>query len=69
MKFFRTNVKDELGLSDYGKKLDLKNVAGVDTSDFTKKIDLVNLKSDINYLDVDKLKNVPSGVSSLKQIN
>ena len=69
MKFFRTNVKDELGLSDYGKKLELKNVAGVDTSDFTKKIDLVNLKSDINNLDVDKLKNVPSGVSSLKQIN
>ena len=62
-------MKDELDLSDYGKKLDLKNVAGVDTSDFTKKIDLVNLKSDINYLDVDKLKNVPSGVSSLKQIN
>ena len=62
-------MKDELGLSDYGKKLDLKNVAGVDTSDFTKKIDLVNLKSDINNLDVDKFKNVPSGVSSLKQIN
>ena len=51
------------------KKLDLKNVAGLDTSDFTKKIDLVNLKSDVNNLDVDKLKNVPSGVSSLKQIN
>ena len=62
-------MKDELDLSDYGKKLDLENVAGVDTSDFTKKIDLVNLKSDINNLDVDKLKNVPSGVSSLKQIN
>ena len=69
MKFFRTNVKDELDLSDYAKKLDLKNVAGLDTSDFTKKIDLVNLKSDVNNLDVDKLKNVPSGVSSLKQIN
>ena len=51
------------------KKLDLKNVAGLDTSDFTKKIDLVNLKSDVNNLDVDKLKNVASGVSSLKQIN
>ena len=69
MKFFRTNVKDELDLSDYAKKLDLKNVAGLDTSDFTKKIDLVNLKSDVNNLDVDKLKNVASGVSSLKQIN
>ena len=62
-------MKDELGLSDYEKKLDLKNVAGLGTSDFTKKIDLVNLKSDVNNLDVDKLKNVPSGVSSLKQIN
>ena len=62
-------MKDELDLSDYAKKLDLKNVAGLDTSDFTQKIDLVNLKSDVNNLDVDKLKNVPSGVSSLKQIN
>ena len=28
--------------------------------------DLINLKSDIEKLDIDKLKNVPSDLSSLK---
>ena len=33
-------------MSNYGTKADLKNVTGVDKSDFTKKkTDLVNLKS------------------------
>ena len=31
-----------------------------------KKTDLVNLKSGVDKLNVDKLKNVPSGLSSLK---
>ena len=30
-------------MSNYGTKADLKNVTGVDKSDFTKKTDLVNL--------------------------
>ena len=42
-------------------ELDIKNVTGVDTSDFAKKNDLVHLKSDI-----DKFKNVPSGLNSLE---
>ena len=49
-------------------KLDLCNDAAtdVDTSDFAKKTDLGNLKSDVNKLDTEKLKNVPSSLSSLK---
>ena len=31
-----------------------------------KKIDLANLKSDVDKLDVDKLKNVPSGLNNVK---
>ena len=31
-----------------------------------KKTDLANLNSDVDKLDIDKLKNVPSGLSSLK---
>ena len=34
--------------------------------DFAKKTDLVNLKSYLKKLDIDKLKNVPSGLSNLK---
>ena len=53
-------VKVELDLSNYATKLDLKNAAGVDT--FAKKVDLVNSKSDVDKLDTDKLKNVPSNL-------
>ena len=35
-------------------------------SSFAKKTDLANLKSDVDELDNDKLKNVPSGLSNLK---
>ena len=59
-------VKVELDLSNYATKADLKNATGVDTSDFAKKTDLANLKSDVDKLDIDKLKNVPSGLSNLK---
>ena len=57
-------LKVELDLSNYATKADLKNVTDVDTSDFVKKVDLANLKSNVNKLDIDKLKNVPSGLSS-----
>ena len=33
---------------------------------FTRRTDSVKLKSDIDKLDIDKIKNVPSGSSSLK---
>ena len=68
-KSLGANVKIELDLSNYATKVDLKNTAGFDTSDFAKKIDLTNLanlKSDVDKLDIDKLKNVPSGLSNLK---
>ena len=56
----------ELDLSNYATKADLKNAAAVDKSDFAKKTDLVNLKSDLDKLEFDKLKYVPYNVSSLK---
>ena len=66
MKSFGANVKVELDLSNYATSADLKNVTGVDTSDFSKKNDLANLKSDVDKLDIDKFKNVPSNLSDLK---
>ena len=65
-KSIKENVKVELDLSNYATKADLKNATGVDTSDFAKKTDSANLKSDVNKLDIDKLKNVPTNVISLK---
>ena len=49
-------VKVELGLSNHPTKADLENATGVDTSDFVRLTDLANLKSDVDKLDIDKLK-------------
>ena len=65
-KPFGANVKVKLDLSNYAKKAYLNNATGVDTSDFAKKTDLVNLKSDVDKLNIDKLKNVRSNLSNLK---
>ena len=59
-------VKVELDLSNYSTKADLKNATVVDTSKSAKMVYLSNLKSDIDKLDTDKLKNVPSNLSNLK---
>ena len=59
-------VKVELDLSNYATKTDLKKSAGVDTSSVAQNVDLANLKSDVDKLDIDKLKNVPTNLSNLK---
>ena len=46
-------------MSNYATQSDLKNVTGVDTSDFNKKTDLAKLKLDVNRFDIGKLETVP----------
>ena len=59
-------VKVELDLSDYATKAVLKSAAGVDTSKFAKNVDLASLKSNVDKLDIDRLKNVPTNLNNLK---
>ena len=66
LKSFRANVKVELDLSNYATKSDLIYATGVNKSSFAKKVDLVNLISNADELDIDKLKIVPSGLSKSK---
>ena len=61
-------VKVELDSFNYATIIGLKNAADVNTLKFAKKVDLENLKLKVDKLDIDKLKNVPSGLSSLKSI-
>ena len=61
----REEVKVEIDLAIYAIKADLKNARGVDTSKLAKMVDLASLKSNIDKLDIDKLKNVQI---NLKQI-
>ena len=44
----------------------LKNATGLNASNFAIKNDLANLKSDVDKLDIDKLKNAAGNVSNLK---
>ena len=60
------NVKVELNLSNYATKTDIKNATGADTSSCAKKIDLASSKSDVNKLDIDDSKNIPTNLSNLK---
>ena len=48
-------MKVELDLSNNVTKVDIKNAAGVDTSDFAAKVDLASLKSDLDKLDIKEL--------------
>ena len=63
---FRGKVKFELNLSNYATKWNLKNATDVVTSKFAKNADLVNLKSDVDKLGINKLKNLPTNLSNLK---
>ena len=58
-KSFAGRVKVELDLSNYSKKVDLRN-ATVVSSKFAK-------KSNVDKLYFNKLKNVPTNLSSLKR--
>ena len=62
----RANVKVRLDLSNYATKTDLKNETDVDTSFFAKKSDLTNLKFNVDKLNFDKLKNIPTNLNDLK---
>ena len=65
-KSLEGRVKAELDLSNHATKADLKNATGIDTSKFAKEVDLAHLKSNVDTLDIDKLKHVPTDLSNLK---
>ena len=59
-------MKVELDLSNYTTETDLKNAREIDTSSFAKKVNLASLKSNVDKLDIGKLKNVPTNLRNLK---
>ena len=60
------NVK--VDLSNYATKADIKNISHVDTSSFALKTNLVNLKTEVDKLDIDKLVPVPTDLSKLSNV-
>ena len=57
-----------IDLSSYATKDDIKNITHVDTSSFALKTNLANLKSEVDKLDVNKLKPIPIDLSKLSDV-
>ena len=61
----RSNIKVELDLSTYATKTDLKNGTHVHVSSFASKTNLASLKTEVDKIDVDRLKTVPVDLAKL----
>ena len=62
------NVKVELDLTNYATKTDLKNITHVDVSSFASKSNLAALKTEVDKIDVDKLKTTPIDLDRLNNL-
>ena len=62
------NINVKTDLSNYATKTDLKNATHVDTSSFALKTNLVNLKTEVDKLDIEKLAPVPVDLSKLRDV-
>ena len=62
------NIKVELDLTNYATKTDLKNITHTDVSNFASKTNLSALKSEVDKIDVDKLKTVPDDLAKLSNV-
>ena len=62
------NIKVELDLSNYATKDDVKNITHVDVSSYATKTNLAALKTEVDKIDVDKLKTVPDDLTKLSNV-
>ena len=67
-ELFGGDINVTVDLSHYATKDDIKNITHVYTSSFAFKANLVNLKSKVDKLDVDKLKPIPTDLSKLSDV-
>ena len=64
-KISSSNVKVKIDLTNYATKTDLKNITHVDVSSFASKTNLAALKTEVDTIDVDKLKTAPVDLAKL----
>ena len=60
-------INAKVDLSNYATKTDIKNISHIDTSGFALKINLASLKTEVDKLDIGKLKVLPNNLSNLKR--
>ena len=63
---FGGDINVKVDLSNYATKADIKNISHVDTSSFALKTNLANLKTEVDKLDIDKLKSLPKKLLNLE---
>ena len=63
-----SNIKVELDLTNYVIKTDLKNITHTDVRSFASKTNLAALKTEVDKIDVDKLKTVPDDLAKLSNV-
>ena len=63
-----SNIKVELGLTNYATKTGLENITQTDVSSFASKTNLAALKTEVDKIDVDKLKTVPDDLAKLSNV-
>ena len=63
---FGGDINVKVDLSSYATKTDIENISHVDTSSFALKSNLASLKTEIDKLEIDKLKSLPNNLSNLK---
>ena len=60
------DVKIEIDLAYYATKDDIKNITHVDVNSYASKTNLAALKTEVDKIDADKLKTVPTNLTKLK---
>ena len=62
------NIKVELDLANSATKDNVKNITHVDVSSYETKTNLAALKSEVDKIDVDKLKTTPTDLAKLSNV-
>ena len=65
---FRGDINVKVDLSNYATKTDLKNISHIDVSSYSLKSNLASLKTEVDKLDIDKLKPVPVDLAKLSNV-
>ena len=65
---FGGDVNVKVDLSNYATKTNLKNVSHVDISSFALKSNLASLKTEVDKLDIDKLRPAPNDLAKLSNV-
>ena len=65
---FEVDINVKVDLSNYATKTDLKNISHIDVSNHALKSNLASLKTEVDKLDIHKLKPVPVDLAKLSNV-